>query len=137
MFVAVELNEIVENANEITVYNEGKIFTYKSGEKQFGEIMKGWSVLTENVHEMPAFGVSIDKETRDALQRGLWVEFSFADQQIHSEMTFDKLLVCIEKGFTGFNIIRYNAEYGYSGRCYYYDLVNKDMTYFYDIIVNL
>ena len=137
MFIAAELNEIIEVSNNINVYNNGVISVYGQNDVQYGKIVAGWLALTGDVHEMPAFGVSLDKETRNAMSAGLWVEFVFDKQYVHNEMPFEKLLVKVEKQSQGFNVIRYNAKEGYSGRCYYFDLLGRDMANFYNILCNL
>ncbi len=137
MFIAMELNEIIESSDSINVYNNGETFVYRQQDAPYSQIIDGWTTMTDGVHEMPAFGVSLNKQTVEAMNDGLWVEFVFDKQYTHSGMSFEKLLVNVEKEWQGFNIIRYNADDGYSGRCYYYDLVGKDMSQFYDILANL
>ena len=132
-----EINEAFEYTQNINVYEEGIKSEYSLGGNEFEKIICAWDELMEGAHPMPAFGVSLDKETRAALSRGVWVEFGFEKQMEVGGMPFEKLLVNVEKSFQGFNIIRYNANGGYDGRCYYVDLVNKNMTDFYNIIVNL
>ena len=136
MLIAMELNEIIESAESINIYNNGEMSAYSQGEATFNQIVEGWIVLTENSHEMPAFGVSLNKETTAAMSAGLWVEFVFDKQCTHNDMPFEKLLVKVEKQSQGFNIIRYNAEGGYSGRCFYIDLVGRDMFDFYNILID-
>lgn len=137
MFIATELNEIIKQSEYINVYSEGNMSVYSHGEEYYNKIVEGWVTLTENAHEMPAYGVSLNKDTTEAMNTGLWVEFVFDKPYMHSGMPFEKLLVRVERQSFGFNIIRYNSKDGYSGRCYYYDLVGKDMYYLYDILVNL
>ncbi|MDE7439054.1 MAG: hypothetical protein K2N23_00885 [Clostridia bacterium] len=137
MFIATELNDIIELAESINVYNNGETSVYKQGETPYNQVVEGWVLLTENAHEMPAFGVSLNKQTISAMSTGLWVEFVFNKPYTHNEMPFEKLLVNVEKLSQGFNVIRYNAKGGYSGRCYYFDLVGNDMSHFYDILSDL
>lgn len=137
MFVATELNEIIESSESINVYNDGQVFVYTNKEAPYKQIVEGWLALTENSHEMPAFGVSLNNYTTEAIRVGLWVEFVFDRQYTHSDMPFEKLLVKVESQSQGFNIIRYSSQGGYDGRCYYFDLLGKDMSSFYDILVNL
>ena len=137
MFMIMELNEIISSSESINVYNDGVVTSYKQNETPYNKIVEGWKVLCENAHEMPAFGVSLNNETIEARKVGLWVEFVFNKQYSHSSMTFEKLLLKVEKQWQGFNICRFSAENGYSGRCYFLDLVGKNMSHFYDILVNL
>ncbi len=133
----IDLSNVVETAEYINVYESGEMTTYSNREKPFEVIVEGWKNMLQGSHEMPAFGVSLNRETTKALKDGTWVEFVFETQNYYNEVPFEKLLVNVEKSFQGFNIIRYNANGGYDGRCYYVDLVNKNMTDFYNIIVNL
>ena len=137
MFVATELNDIIESSESINVYNDGKVSVYTQKETPYKQIVEGWRELTENSHEMPAFGVSLNNYTTEAMRVGLWVEFVFDKQYTHSDMPFEKLLVNVENQSQGFNIIRYNSQGGYNGRCYYFDLLDKNMSKFYDILANL
>lgn len=131
------LSNIVESAESINVYNDGNIISFTEKEKTFDVLVEGWQDLLDNSHEMPAFGVSLNRHTTEEMKKGLWVEFVFEKQIFYNEMPFEKLLVKVEKLWQGFNIIRYNASGGYDGRCYYVDLVGKNMSVFYDILINL
>lgn len=137
MFITAELNDIVESSESINIYNNGDMTVYSQNDEPYNQVIAEWLDMTENAHEMPAFGVSINKATREEMKSGLWVEFVFDKPQSHNEMPFEKLLVKVEQEWQGFNIIRYNSNDGYSGRCFYYDLVGKNMSQFYDLLVNL
>ena len=132
-----EIHEAFDYSDKISVYNDGKVAQYNSGTDNYNTILSGWKCIIEGAHQMPAFGVSIDRLTREELKKGLWVEFDFEKELKVWEMPFEKLLVNINKDFFGFNIIRYTAEYGYDGRCFYLDLVNKNMAEFYDLILKI
>lgn len=137
MQVEMNLSNIVESAESINVYNDGNIISFTEKEKTFDVLVEGWQDLLDNSHEMPAFGVSLNRHTTEEMKKGLWIEFVFEKQIFYNEMPFEKLLVKVEKLWQGFNIIRYNASGGYDGRCYYVDLVGKNMSVFYDILINL
>lgn len=137
MFIQMELCDIVNVSESIIIYNNGEITEYGKNDLPYNQIVEGWKELTKTAREMPAFGVSLDNETVEAMKAGLWVEFVFDKQYSHSAMTFEKLLVRVEKSWQGFNIVRYNTQGGYSGRCYFLDLIGKDMSKFYDILANL
>lgn len=121
-------------AEEITVYNGGAGAAYACGSEQFGEICARWSALLTGSIVMPAYGVSIDRYTVQAMQKGVWVEFAFAEQYTIGEMPFKKLLVEVRPEFMGFNVVRYTEGDGYAGRCFYIDLRGKDMHDFYKFI---
>ncbi len=89
--------------------------------------------MTDGALEMPAFGVSIDKYTKEQLKSGLWVEFIFDAQLSHCDMPFSKLLVNVVGNFKGFNLSRYTQEAGYAGRCFYLQL-SDDMSDFEKVV---
>lgn len=137
MGIEIELEDVFCSAEKITVYNNGTVSVYGAGEKEFNDILVGWKAMTDGAHETPAFGVSLNRETEKALKKGIWAEFVFGTEYEYNGMPFEKLLINVEKDFCGFNIIRYTNEWGYEGRCFYYDLVGKNMADFYNILVNL
>lgn len=127
------MQEIFDEVQEIAIYNNGSTEKLLPAQMGYKLVINGFKNLLANARQMPAFGVSIDNETRKAMGEGLWVEFDFGKTLRYSEMSFEKLLVHVVSSYSGFNIIRYNADEGYHGRCYYFAL-NGDMSQFYDII---
>ncbi|MCH5142697.1 MAG: hypothetical protein J1G07_03165 [Clostridiales bacterium] len=123
-----EISNVFEKADCINVYTEGEVKSYKSGTDEFKGIITCWYEMIEGAYDMPAFGVSLHDETLEAMKSGRWIEFEFDNKQEHNGMSFEKLLIQVESGFKGFNLIRYNAEMGYYGRCFYFNLVNNDMS---------
>ena len=71
------------------------------------------------------------------MKKGLWVEFSFEKVLECNGMPFEKILVSVLKDSQGVNLIRYNTNCGYDGRCFYLDLIGKNMGNFYDLLLNL
>lgn len=136
MVMQIALEKMADYAKSVKVYNDGETEVYKVGEDKFNLICTEWNNMIFGAHEMPAFGVSLHRETVNAVQSGVWVEFSFGRELLSSGMPYEKLLVSVEPQNTGFNIIRYTAKHGYDGRCFYYDLVNKDMSSFYNCLLN-
>lgn len=137
MCIETELIDVFDNAEKINISNNGAIIAYNAGENRYNEILVGWKAMIETAHEMPAFGVSLDRETRKAMNSGVWVEFVFGKTYESNGMPYEKLLVNVNRDWQGFNLIRYNAKGGYDGRCFYYDLVGKNMADFSDILLNL
>lgn len=137
MSISVNLDEAFETAENINTYNEGVISTYSTGSRQFKDIIACWTEMISCVHLMPAFGVSLNDLTLQAMQSGLWIEFDFGKQLESGEMPYEKLLIQVSKGNCGFNLIRYNTVGGYDGRCFYYDLNGKSMDELYDLLLNL
>ncbi|MDE6000759.1 MAG: hypothetical protein K2N33_05445 [Clostridia bacterium] len=137
MSIDIDLYKVFDKTESINVYNDGEVNNYVANQKQFEEILISWNNMIDGAHEMPAYGVSLNRETLKALNSGLWVEFVFDGVYESNGMPYEKLLIQVEKAFTGFNLIRYSTEYGYDGRCFYYDLANRNMDNLYDILVNL
>ena len=134
--VNMEFCDIKDEVKKITVYNDGDKSEYSEG-GEFELILKGWCDMLSGSREMPAFGVSLNDDTLAARDNGVWVEYDFDKVLRHGGMSFERLLVAVKPEFSGFNIVRYNAEGGYAGRCYFIDLAGKNMSQFYDILVNL
>ena len=137
MSISVDLEKAFDVAENINVYNEVVITTYAAGSKQYSDILTCWTDMIGCVHLMPAYGVSLNDLTMQAMQSGLWVEFDFGKQLESGGMPYEKLLIQVAKGFYGFNLIRYNSVGGYDGRCFYYDLNGKSMNDLYDLLLKL
>lgn len=119
MIYPAALIDALVNPSTITIVQNGSEYTCNVDEKQL--IIDSIKTILDNYHEMPAFGVSLDKETRDAKNTGLWVELEYVTPVKYMGLCFDKLLIEVNKEYTGFNIIRhYKGKY--DGRCYYVDL---------------
>ena len=134
MTMQIELEKITDYAQNVSVIIDGSTAVYAVGSDRFNEICAEWNAMTGGAHEMPAFGVSLHREPVKEINRGVWVEFDFAESMEANGMPFEKLLVAVRPENCGFNIIRYTAKHGYDGRCFYYDLVGKNMINFYDCI---
>lgn len=132
--MAMELNEVFVNAKEINLYVDGAKSTYNVGDN-FNIILGCWNKMLSGGYTMPAFGVSLHAQTVAAMQKGIWIEFDFGKKTVIDELPFNKLLINIQKDYTGFNIIRYNSKIGYDGRCFYYSL-SKDMSELYNLILS-
>ena len=77
MIMQVELEKITDYAQGINVYKDGEVTAYKVGETRFNEICAEWNSMLYGAHQMPAFGVSLHRETVKALKSGVWAEFTF------------------------------------------------------------
>ena len=137
MIIVEELESAFDKAQQINVYKQGVKTEYAVGGEEFNSILASWNEMVEGAHDIPAFGVSLHEPTLKELQKGLWVEFDFKQVLQHGDLPFEKLLVGVEREFQGFNLIRYSSVYGYEGRCFYLDLVNKNMSKFYDLLQNI
>ena len=134
MCINVELYESFDNAENINVYNNGEMNVYGAGTEEFDNVLTGWKIITDGARDMPAFGVSINSYTLKEMEKGIWLEFEYDNALEVNGMPFEKLLVNVVSSFCGFNIIRYNADFGYEGRCFYLDLNGKNMSELYDLL---
>ncbi len=124
-----------ENIINIAVYNNGGKSLYFKGDDKFEKLLSSLKITTNNAHDMPAYGVSLNDEVVSAKESGLWIELIFECEQVFNEMPFDCLLIEVNKDNTGFNLHRkYNGKY--EGRCFYLKL-NGDMTPLFDAIIDL
>ncbi len=130
------IQQIFDEVKEIGVYNNGSAVRLLPAQMGFKLVISGFKNILCGAREMPAFGVSLDKDTREAMNRGVWVEFDFGQKLYYSEMPFEKLLVWVVPEYSGFNIVRYNSENGYAGRCYYFD-INGNMGAFYNVLTSI
>ena len=115
--------EQINFASQIAIYKNGEETIFEKESDEFEKIKQSYEKMLTGYREMPAFSVSLDEETRKEKMHGLWIEIIFNDTFTHNEMPYTKLLIKVEKEFTGFNIIRYNNHY--DGRCYYVDISNN------------
>jgi hypothetical protein len=129
------LIEFQQNVECVNIYSNGNEFVYDDKSNEFENVLSNISNLFEGSREMPAFGVSLDKETKNAMKKGVWVEIIYKTKTKHREMDFDSLLFEVNGEYTGINVIRGNDSV-YEGRCFYFDL-NKNMTSFLNYINNL
>ena len=136
MYIDIELYEVFNCAENINVYDGGKILTYSAQDEEYKRILASWYEMIDGAHQMPAYGVSLNRETVVAMKEGLWLEFEFGKIYESDGMPYKKLLINVQSGFSGFNLIRYNAKTGYDGRCFYYDLINKNMANLHDLLSN-
>ena len=127
------VQQIFDEVQQINIYNNGSSEKLLPTQMGYKLVINAFKDLLADARQMPAFGVSLDNETRAAMEEGLWVEFDFGKKLRYSEMSFEKLLVQVISSYSGFNMIRYNSGEGYSGRCYYFAL-NGNMSSFYDIL---
>ena len=131
------IQQIFDEVQEIGVYHDGSSVRLLPAQMSYKLVINGFKNLLANARQMPAFGVSLDNETRLAMNDGLWVEFDFGKKLTYSNMPFERLLVNVVSNYSGFNVIRYNVGEGYHGRCFFFDLVGGNMSEFYDIVTSV
>ncbi len=120
---SINICDSFKEASSIIITKDGEEFTFQRGDDKFELVIKELCKVTENSNEMPAFGVSIDKLTREKKQTGLFIELEFPCEHWHNEMNFETLLIEVNKDFSGVNIIR-KVNGKYEGRCFYLNLAN-------------
>lgn len=131
-----EIQRYPAEAGSVCVYADGECTVFENGTEEYASILRAWDAMTEQAIQMPAFGVSIDRITREELRHGIWAEFVFPSVCVCAEMPFERLLLKVEPEYRGFNLIRCNGG-KYEGRCYYLDLREGDMRGFYDMLRSL
>ena len=135
MMVFENLTDAFMCAAEIAVIKDGEYNAYAADSGEFRQISAMWQSAISQGRQMPAFGVSLDDMTTKEMQRGVWLEFCFDGNCTCDGMPFEKLAVNIRAEYGGFNVIRYNVDDGYAGRCYYIDLCGGDLREFYTEII--
>lgn len=124
----ITIQEVLNSSNEVKAFVDGKEVNIEKNNVQ--EIL---SSMMENARLMPAFGVALDNEVKEARKSGTWIEFFYDREYEFEGMPFSRLLIEVGGDYTGFNIMRYH-DGKYEGRCYYIDLVNCDMLQLYNYI---
>ena len=131
---SMHLQQVFSEADEIVIYRDGENVVYGSGDGQFKNICAEWDDMLKGSVVMPAFGVSINSYTVNAMKSGVWVEFGFSRSREINGMPFEKLLVEVKPSHMGFNVNRYMSECGCAGRCFYIDLRGGNMSAFSDFL---
>ena len=106
----VTIQEIFDQVESITVYDNGSSVQLLPAQMSYKLVINGFKNLLANARRMPAFGVSLDNDTRQAMTEGIWVEFDFGKTIYYAEMSFERLLMQAVASHSGFNLIRYNAK---------------------------
>ncbi len=117
------LSDYFYKCSSITIFEDGAETIFVKGDDKYEEIISSLLKITKDAREMPAYGVSLDKETRLARNSGIWLELIFDNTTIYNEMPFDSLLIEINAKYSGFNVIRKVNE-KYEGRCFYLNIIN-------------
>ena len=122
-------------ATAITIIHNGTKSSYLKGDDKFEEILSALNKITAGAHDMPAYGVSLDKDTKKAIESGLWLELKFKKAETFNELPFESLLFEINESYQGFNLIRKNNN-TYDGRCFYLNL-KTNMKHLNTVILNI
>lgn len=113
------MENCVEYIEGFRVIKGGECVEIIKGEKDFNALVLKIKQLFSSSRLMPAFGVSLHKETLNAMQEGDWLEIIFSNEQEKNGLKFSKLLFKLEIT-GGVNLIRFNQN-KYEGRCLFLD----------------
>lgn len=125
------LPEALGQASQVNAYRDGQEIVMTESEK--AQLQEKVDLVFQDAILMPALGVSLDEQTKQDMQQGLWLQFEYGDIKVCNELPFDTLLIHVEKDFTGLNVIRGNQG-NYWGRCFYLGL-KSDMNELYDFLI--
>ena len=114
------LTDCLNYVESFEIFENGNIEMIDFKHKKFNLILNKVKDLFCESRLMPAFGVSLHKETLNEMKNGSWLQINFSKQQMKNGLNFNSLLFKLEKT-QGFNLIRL-YENKYEGRCLYLDL---------------
>ena len=129
------LSQSFSEYRQIKIINNGQELVLEKGNDKAEVVMDALREVAVGSHEMPALGVSIDHLTREEMNSGLWLEIEFDTAYKYNGMPFESLLINVEKGMGGVNIIR-KCNGKYDGRCFYLSL-NSSMDLLYDKMISV
>lgn len=111
-------------ANKMIVSFSGTDYVFEKGNDKFEKVILAIEKIVVDSHEMPAFCVSIDEETRKEKTKGIWIELLFDSPCKHDGMDFESLLFKVEENNYAISLIRkYNGKY--EGRCFHLSLASS------------
>ncbi len=120
-------------ATAVVIHADGKTTKYTKEFNEYGQILSSLNNICHDCREMPAYGVSLDRETKAEIKVGLWLELAYDKTLEHNDMPFDTLLIKVEKDYQGFGIIRGNGGV-YEGRCFHIYCPKNTMENLYDLL---
>ena len=130
------LTDSFKYSTSINLFIDGDKTTYSKTDAEFESILSCLNDLTNGSHEMPAYGVSLDYETKKAIASGVWLELNFDEYNKVNDLPFTSLLIEVNKDFYAFNLIR-KQKGGYTGRCFHLSLNNKNMESLHSLLTSL
>lgn len=130
------LVQLFNYAENINVYYNGDVYSYAKADDNYVSLLIAWQNTICESLEMPAYCVSLDADTKEAIKFDVWLEFCFPKVLEYEGMNFQKLLINVKSDNLGCDLIRYNPQFGYDGRCYHLRL-NSNMTEIYDCISDI
>lgn len=115
------INEVIGACDKIEVISDGVVKSFSCADAQAKSILSAIASMNEGGWEMPGYGVSIDRLTREEMKKGMWLRLVYDKRQTRNEMPFDSLLIRVKGEYCGYDLIR-EADSKYQGRVFYFNL---------------
>ena len=118
-----DIKSILSKVQSIEIFKNGKTKKFQLKEQAFDSTLSAIISKFEGALIQPAFGVSLDNETREELKRGEWIKLNFNSTLTLNELPFEALLFRLENECYGLNLIR-EHQGKLNGRCIYLSFDN-------------
>ena len=115
------INEVIGACDKIEVISDGVVKSFSRADARAKSILSAIASMNEGGWEMPGYGVSIDRLTREEMKKGMWLRLAYDKRQTRNEMPFDSLLIRVKGEYCGYDLIR-EADGKYQGRVFYFNL---------------
>lgn len=115
------INEVIGACDKIEVISDDVVKSFSRADAQAKSILSAIASMNEGGWEMPGYGVSIDRLTREEMKKGMWLRLVYDKRQTRNEMPFDSLLIRVKGEYCGYDLIR-EADSKYQGRVFYFNL---------------
>ena len=115
------INEVIGACDKIEVISDGVVKSFSRADARAKSILSAIASMNEGGWEMPGYGVSIDRLTREEMKNGMWLRLVYDERQTRNEMPFDSLLIRVKGEYCGYDLIR-EADGKYQGRVFYFNL---------------
>ena len=117
------LVDILNSVESFDIFNQGDCEKVGKNSGEFNKILNGVNDVFCSAILMPAFGVSLHKETLNEREKGVWLQINFSEELTKNGLNFNSLLFKLETT-QGFNLIRKYKD-KYDGRCLYLNIQNE------------
>lgn len=115
------INEVIGACDKIEVISDGVVKSFSRADARAKSILSAIASMNEGGWEMPGYGVSIDRLTREEMKKGMWLRLVYDERQTRNEMPFDSLLIRVKGEYCGYDLIR-ESDGKYQGRVFYFNL---------------
>lgn len=119
------INEVIGACDKIEVISDGVVKSFSNADAQAKSILSAIASMNEGGWEMPGYGVSIDRLTREEMKKGMWLRLVYDERQTRNEMPFDSLLIRVKSEYCGYDLIR-EVDGKYQGRVFYFGYVTTN-----------